>query len=150
MKIAVPRCCFCISHFQTRKTLTASEDHTEQNVTESKLTSKASKMKWENAVSFFNNNTSELNKEAMTAFQCSGGVVVIHHHHTCSITFCSRIIVIYLKWEWGKKMTSIYHSSSSSICWLGVWIQKFQLIIHNLKLFSVTVLDCIVSVKKDA
>lgn len=34
-----------------------------------------SKMKWENAVSFFNGNTPEPQKEAVTAFKCSGGFV---------------------------------------------------------------------------
>lgn len=91
-------------------------------------------MKWESTVSFFNDNTPELKKEAVAAFQCSRGFVVSHHHRTCSITFCSRIIGIYPKWEWGKEMTSMYKSSSSYICWLGVWIQKFQTIIHHLKL----------------
>lgn len=89
-------------------------------------------MKREKSVSSLNGNIPELKKGGCDSFSVLWRFcTVIHHHHTCSITLYSRIIGIYLKWEWGKKMTSIYHSSSSSICWLGIWIQKFQLIIHS-------------------
>lgn len=98
------------------------------------------------ATSFLSGNMPEPQKVGLTAFQCSGGFVQLFITTVnAPLHFVQGLTGIYLKWEWGKKKTSINHFSFSSICWLSVWIQKFHLIIQHLRaiLGYCSGLDCI-------